>query len=148
MCIAANRFKGIRAAICWSLNEARAARNDDDCNVLCLSARYTSLEEAGSIMTAFLSTALRRRTALQPSHKRTRRVTLGEVMAATICPTVLAENLHVFREQMERVEPFAKRVHIDLADGVFAPSKTVGFDHLWWPDGCAADLHVMCRAAA
>lgn len=56
MCIAANRFKGIRAALCWNQAEARAARNDDDCNILCLSARYTSLDEAGSIMAAFLAT--------------------------------------------------------------------------------------------
>lgn len=56
MCIAANRFKGIRAALCWNQAEARAARNDDDCNVLCLSSRYTSLDEAGSIMAAFLAT--------------------------------------------------------------------------------------------
>lgn len=56
MCIAANRFKGIRAALCWNQAEARAARNDDDCNILCLSSRYTSLDEAGSIMATFLST--------------------------------------------------------------------------------------------
>lgn len=56
MCIAANRFKGIRAALCWNQAEARAARNDDDCNILCLSSRYTSLDEAGSIMATFLAT--------------------------------------------------------------------------------------------
>ncbi|HTB49246.1 MAG TPA: RpiB/LacA/LacB family sugar-phosphate isomerase [Verrucomicrobiae bacterium] len=56
MCIAANRFKGIRASLCWNQNEARAARNDDDSNILCLSSRYLSLEEAGSIMTTFLTT--------------------------------------------------------------------------------------------
>lgn len=56
MVIAANRFKGIRAALCWNQAEARAARNDDDCNILCLSSRYTSLDEAGTIMATFLST--------------------------------------------------------------------------------------------
>jgi len=56
VCMSANRFKGIRAALCWNLNEARASRNDDDANVLCLSARFSSLEEAGSIMATFLST--------------------------------------------------------------------------------------------
>ena len=55
--MAANRFKGIRAALCWNLNEARASRNDDDANILCLSSRYTSLDEAGSIMATFLGTA-------------------------------------------------------------------------------------------
>src|SRR6478735_4953106 len=38
MVMAANRFKGIRAALCWNLAEARSARNDDDCNVLVLSS--------------------------------------------------------------------------------------------------------------
>lgn len=66
MCIAANRFKGIRAALCWNQAEARAARNDDDCNVLCLSSRYTSLDEAGSIMAAFLATPF----AAAPRFKR------------------------------------------------------------------------------
>jgi len=56
MCMAANRFKGIRASLCWNVAEARAARNDDDSNILCLSARYLSLEESGSIMATFLAT--------------------------------------------------------------------------------------------
>ena len=56
MCMAANRFKGIRASLCWNLNEARSARNDDDSNILCLSSRYLSLDEAGSIMATWLST--------------------------------------------------------------------------------------------
>ena len=56
MCMAANRFKGIRAALCWNINEARASRNDDDANILCLSSKYLSLDEAGSIMATFLST--------------------------------------------------------------------------------------------
>ena len=56
MCMAANRFKGIRASLCWNLEEARASRNDDDSNVLCLSSRYLSIEEAQSIVSVFLQT--------------------------------------------------------------------------------------------
>lgn len=56
MCMAANRFKGIRASLCWNLETARASRNDDDSNVLCLAARYLSTEEAQSIITVFLNT--------------------------------------------------------------------------------------------
>jgi ribose 5-phosphate isomerase B len=56
MCIAANRFKGIRASLCWNLEEARSARNDDDSNVLCLSSRYLSLEDTKSIIMTWLST--------------------------------------------------------------------------------------------
>lgn len=56
MCMAANRFKGIRASLCWNLEEARASRNDDDSNVLCLSARSLTLAEAEAIITVFLNT--------------------------------------------------------------------------------------------
>lgn len=56
MCMAANRYKGVRASLCWNLEEARASRNDDDSNVLCLSSRYLSIEEALSIVTIFLQT--------------------------------------------------------------------------------------------
>lgn len=66
-------------------------------------------------------------------------------MNTTICPTVLAENAHEFREQMERVEPFAARIHVDVADGVFAPNKTIGFDQIWWRGNRTIDLHVMYR---
>ena len=37
--MAANRFRGIRAAVIWDAYEAKMTRNDNDCNVLCLPAR-------------------------------------------------------------------------------------------------------------
>jgi len=61
----------------------------------------------------------------------------------TICPTVLARNPHTFRQQMERIAPFAERVQIDLMDGVFTSHKSVGLEHVWWPVGMQADLHLM-----
>lgn len=56
MCMAANRFKGIRAGLCWDQEEARAVRNDDDSNVLCLSARSTDFDKVVSITNTWLST--------------------------------------------------------------------------------------------
>lgn len=56
MCMAANRFKGIRASLCWDVEEARAARNDDNSNILCLSSRYTSFGDAEAIVNAWLAT--------------------------------------------------------------------------------------------
>ncbi len=57
MCMAANRFKGIRAALCWNTKEAHAARNDDNSNILCLSSRSTSNAKAEAIVSVWLSTA-------------------------------------------------------------------------------------------
>ncbi len=57
MCMAANRFKGVRASLCWSVDEARASRNDDDSNVLCISSRFTAIEDAETIVNVWLKTA-------------------------------------------------------------------------------------------
>lgn len=56
MCMAANRFKGIRASLIWEVTEAHAARNDDDSNVLCLPARSIDTLEAERIAEAWLAT--------------------------------------------------------------------------------------------
>lgn len=46
MCIAANRFRGIRASVIWDAYEAKMTRNDNDSNVLCLPSRVLSANEA------------------------------------------------------------------------------------------------------
>ena len=57
MCMAANRYKGIRASLVWDVEEARASRNDDDSNVLCLPARYMSTPDALKIAETWLATS-------------------------------------------------------------------------------------------
>lgn len=56
VCIAANKIKGARAALAWSVATARASRIDDDANILCLSARYLKLPMIRSIIAAWLET--------------------------------------------------------------------------------------------
>lgn len=56
ICIAANKFIGLRAAQAWSADVARAGRNDDDINALCLAARHQSFEDVKPIIKAFLET--------------------------------------------------------------------------------------------
>lgn len=57
MTMQANRFKGIRAAHCDSVESAKLAREHDDANVLCLSAHFMSDEEIQEIVLAFMNTA-------------------------------------------------------------------------------------------
>jgi ribose 5-phosphate isomerase B len=45
MCMAANRFHGIRASVIWDAYEAKMTRNDNDSNVLCLPARILESDE-------------------------------------------------------------------------------------------------------
>jgi len=56
MCIAANRVRGIRAALCWNQEVARETRNDNDSNVLCIPARSLTDEEALHIIDVWLDT--------------------------------------------------------------------------------------------
>lgn len=54
--ITANKHQGIRAAICWTAELAKLARQHNNANVLCIPARYVSIEEAKEITDAFLHT--------------------------------------------------------------------------------------------
>lgn len=57
VCMAANRFKGIRASLVWNEAEARSSRNDDDANVLCLAARELhELDDAKQLVDVWLRT--------------------------------------------------------------------------------------------
>lgn len=54
--ITANKHQGIRAAICWKEELAVLARSHNNANIVCIPARFISIEEAKSIVTAFLNT--------------------------------------------------------------------------------------------
>lgn len=55
MAIAANKVRGIRAALASSVFSAKKSREDDHANVLVLSSWETSIERAKRIMAAWLS---------------------------------------------------------------------------------------------
>jgi ribose 5-phosphate isomerase B len=53
--IAANRFRGIYAAVCWNTKVAQLAKSDDNANVLVIPADFVSPEEAFNIIKFWLS---------------------------------------------------------------------------------------------
>ncbi|PZS25384.1 MAG: ribose-5-phosphate isomerase [Pseudonocardiales bacterium] len=55
--IAANKIPGVRAALIWSEETARLAREHNDANVAGIGARMHSADEAVAIVTAFVETA-------------------------------------------------------------------------------------------
>ena len=57
MSIAANKFNGIRAALCHDAYTAAMARAHNDANVLCIGARVVGAGVAESIVSAWLNTA-------------------------------------------------------------------------------------------
>jgi len=53
--IAANKVRGVRAALCHDLFTARQSREDDDANVLCLGTAVVSLPSAITLARTFLA---------------------------------------------------------------------------------------------
>jgi len=57
MAMTANRFRGIRAAVCGEPYSARMARAHNDANVLCLGQRVVGFGVAEAILEAFCGAA-------------------------------------------------------------------------------------------
>ena len=55
MAIAANKVKGVRAAVAWSPEIAALARQHNDANVLALPARFVPEDQSAEIVKAFFS---------------------------------------------------------------------------------------------
>ena len=53
----ANKHQKIRAALCWTYEIASLARQHNDANILCIPARFVSLEQAKAMITTFLETS-------------------------------------------------------------------------------------------
>lgn len=68
MTMQANRFNGIRAALCDSVEAAVSASQHDDANVLCLSAERTDIKKMEEIAMTFLE------TKFEPLKRRVRRI--------------------------------------------------------------------------
>ena len=56
MDIVANKFRNVRASLCFSPDQAMAARNDDDANILVLPSDFLDEEKAKKITAVWLQT--------------------------------------------------------------------------------------------
>jgi ribose 5-phosphate isomerase B len=56
MCIAANKIKGVRAALCHNVFAAQRARQHNDANVLCLGGEDADTSLALEVVKTFLTT--------------------------------------------------------------------------------------------
>lgn len=52
----ANKYKKVRAALCWSEEIAKLAKQHNNANVVCIPARFISKEDALKIVRSFIDT--------------------------------------------------------------------------------------------
>ncbi len=57
ICIAANKVKGARAALCWNPEIAQLARKWDNANIICMSLKQTDAGNAKAMLDAWFATA-------------------------------------------------------------------------------------------
>lgn len=86
MCIVANKFRGIRAAVVESMEEAERARRQNDINILCLGGDKCGWEK---VIEAFLQ------TAFQSDSKHAERVKKIENIEAGRSKKSKGNKLHV-----------------------------------------------------
>lgn len=55
--ITANKHQKIRAALCWKDEIAALARQHNNANIICIPARFVSLDEAKQMIETFMNTA-------------------------------------------------------------------------------------------
>ncbi len=62
-----------------------------------------------------------------------------------IVPTIMAQTPEQLADATNKLRSFTKRVHIDLADGQFAPTNLISPDQLSWPSDWQVDVHMMYK---
>lgn len=62
---------------------------------------------------------------------------------AVIAPAITVETPDAYKTSLEKVQPFVTRVHIDISDGVFAPTFLLDEGQLYWPAQWQVDIHAM-----
>lgn len=62
-----------------------------------------------------------------------------------VVPTITEEEPAAFSKYAKKLAKFAPRIHVDLADGIFAPHKLLGPEAMELPAGPQFDLHLMYK---
>lgn len=60
-----------------------------------------------------------------------------------IVPTILTNDVEQYKKLIMTFQPFAKRIHVDISDGTFAPGTTLPLNNVFWPKDCKVDFHMM-----
>lgn len=81
--VAANKLRGVRAALCGDTYSAHQSREHDDCNVLCLGARVTGVELALEIVRSFVAA---RFTGEERHRRRLAKIQAMETNSQTSAP--------------------------------------------------------------
>lgn len=125
MYLVANKFPGIRAAESRTKTEAIHDRAHHDSNVLVLGTTTVPIESYSEIIDAWIITPFeqkrhsRRMKKLQFLESFARK----EYNSPFVVPILLEQTIDGY-DKAKQIAKFSKVINIDIADGIFVPSKT------------------------
>ncbi len=135
MSIAANKFKGIRAAVVSDCFSAKATREHNNTNVLCLGERVIGKGLAMRIVEEWLNSSYngerhaRRLQMIDDIEKKIYKYIIynkGNVMSI-ICASIMCADQMKLKEELEALEEAGvKLLHCDVMDGIFVKNLAMG----------------------
>ena len=135
MCIAANRFRHVRAANVRDLEETVTTRKHNDANVLCLSGKYLEIGAAKEMVTAFLATDFE-------GGRHERRVCKASGSAIAVSDPEIYEAItgeeHRQRNHIELIasENFASPAVMEAQGSLLTNKYAEGYPGKRWYGGC------------
>jgi RpiB/LacA/LacB family sugar-phosphate isomerase len=140
MCMAANKIPGIRAAAVTDEQVAALTRSHNDANVLCLGAKFVSVEQAKRILDTFLRGRFeggrheRRVRKLEPRNA-------GQLSLAAVDPAVYAAVQDERRRQQQNIEliaseNFTSPAVMEAQGSVLTNKYAEGYPRRRWYGGC------------
>lgn len=65
------------------------------------------------------------------------------IKTVAIVPAILTGDKQFYDAQVASISTFARRVQIDITDGVTVPTKTLDLASIYWPENWIVDLHLI-----
>ncbi len=124
VCIVANKVKGIRAAVGYSIYGARTSRQDDDSNILCLAGRVLTTEQAQDMLRVWLDTSFSKAVRHQRRLREVVAIEKNQASSVEIIPSLLVKNISQFKKRLAQVEKFFPLAQLDVADGTLVANET------------------------
>ncbi len=121
--ITANKYRGIRAALIATPEQAKTSRTDDNSNVLCLPADFISNERSLEVLNTWLG------TEFESQARHLRRLNKIDILgtgypSTTIIPSIFEESLEKIKTNIKKAEKYFDLIQVDFADGKLVDGKT------------------------
>jgi RpiB/LacA/LacB family sugar-phosphate isomerase len=141
ICIVANKVSGVRAGQAEDENDASLMRRHNDANVLCLSGKKTSIEEAKKILDAFIAGKFEGGRHERRVLKMDAKFAAANLRLRNVDPDIASAIDHERQRQQENIELIASENFVSPAvmeaqGSVLTNKYAEGYPKKRWYGGC------------